>query len=94
MDRGGYYSNPDRKYLTYGNPLQFGSEAATVEEEKRALRVALSVAHALNRTLILPDFHCFGCRYEVCRNPSESRRHYRCGVPVPGWGRSSGPEVG
>jgi len=57
---GGYYSNPQRLYLTYENTLDFG-EADTLQHETNALKSALYIGHLLNRTVILPSFNCYGC---------------------------------
>ena len=55
-DEDGYYSDPSRKYLVYGNPKNFDGD--NPEIEKRALRSAVAIALITNRTLILPRFHC------------------------------------
>lgn len=52
-----YYSCPERKYLTYNNPLNFVNFKVTRDEEHAAFVAALSIASILNRTLILPQFH-------------------------------------
>jgi len=57
---GGYYSNPQRRYLSYENNDDFGS-GETLERETNALKSALYIGHLLNRTVILPSFHCYGC---------------------------------
>lgn len=74
VDAGGYYTDPDRKYLAYGNPLDFGRDA-TLGEERDALRAALFLGALLNRTVILPAFHCHGCGYGACKN-----RERRCAL--------------
>lgn len=53
-----YYSSPIRKYLLYDNPHDFGNSTVNRDEELRSLRSALALALILNRTLILPRFHC------------------------------------
>jgi len=59
---GGYYSNPQRLYLTYENTLDFGP-VDTLQYETDALQSALYIGHLLNRTVILPWFRCHGCYY-------------------------------
>ena len=53
VDRGMYYSDPRRKYVTYQHP-----EMTRKDDEIAALRGALSVAVLMKRTLILPKFRC------------------------------------
>ena len=60
-----YYSNASQKYLQFGNPLDFGP--ATRKDERNSLKTALTIAKLLNRTLILPKFHCQGCKYGSCK---------------------------
>ena len=60
VDTDGYFSCPNRTYLTYENPDDFGAKS-TFAEESAALRSAFTIAHILNRTLILPRFHCYKC---------------------------------
>ena len=59
-DHHGYYSSPSRKYLTYSNPKRFGNRTKSCE--RTALKTALTISKLLNRTLILPKFHCDGCK--------------------------------
>ena len=49
-----YYSDPSRKYLTFEYPKDFTDKDA----QKEALLSAFELAHALDRTLILPAFNC------------------------------------
>ena len=64
VDKNQYYSHPERKYITYSNPAKF-AEHSHVEFD--ALRSAFWIAHVLNRTLILPQFHKpITCKYDVC----------------------------
>jgi len=67
---GGYYSNPERRYLSYENIQDFGP-VETLERETNALKSVLYIGHLLNRTVILPSFHCYGCVFGI-------RAHYRC----------------
>ncbi len=67
VDIDQYYSDPDGKYIVYGNPVDFGGKKTVIEEE-RALKTALSLGYLLNRTIILPTFHCHGCKYGACKN--------------------------
>lgn len=59
-----YYSDKNRRYITYSNPIDFGSNE-TDKMEFEALKFALYLARLLNRTLILPDFHCYNSNLEV-----------------------------
>ena len=61
VDTDGYFSCPNRTYMTYDNPDDFGANS-TYTEEYAALRNAFTIAHILNRTLILPRFHCYQCK--------------------------------
>ena len=67
VDTDGYYSDSNRKYLSFDNPLDFGPEL-TLQYETNALKTALLIGHLLNRTVILPTFHCYGCKYAACNN--------------------------
>ena len=60
VDKDNYYSCPDRKYITYDNPENFDVRSMLAKEDG-ALRNAFAIAHILNRTLILPLFHCQDC---------------------------------
>ena len=76
VDLGNYYSDPDRKYLTYENPLNLKSVTAETE----ALKSALLIGHALNRTVILPTFTCDKCKYGACKVASKKctfNTHYK-----------------
>ena len=53
LDRNGYYSDENAKYMTYQNPLPSLQHA-----EYDALENAFKIAKILRRTLILPKFHC------------------------------------
>ncbi|ELT91377.1 hypothetical protein CAPTEDRAFT_201955 [Capitella teleta] len=57
VDDGGYYSNPDRKYLTYYNPAVLKSPDDYFEWESVALRNAVFLSELTGRTLIFPRFH-------------------------------------
>jgi len=60
LDDDEYYSCKTRRYLTYDNPpLQSGS-LPSVSAQLGALRSALAIGRTLNRTVILPAFHCHG----------------------------------
>lgn len=59
-DDKGYYSNPATKYLAYKNPVDFGKESRS--KERAALVTAMTLGKILNRTVILPKFHCYGKR--------------------------------
>ena len=69
---GGYYSDPKHLYLTYENTQDFGP-GETLRRETNALKTALYIGYLLNRTVILPAFHCYGCKFEtlifkICSN--------------------------
>ena len=53
VDTQGYYSSPHRQYITYDNPVSLRDT-----DQVSALRSALGIALLLNRTLIVPRFHC------------------------------------
>ena len=53
LDRNGYYSDKNAKYMTYQNPLPSLQHC-----EYNALENAFKIAKVLKRTLILPKFHC------------------------------------
>lgn len=64
LDTDKYYTSGKRRYLTYENPYFFDDQ--TWKMEQRALLTGLQIAEALNRTLILPKFHCCDCQKENC----------------------------
>ena len=41
VDKNGYYSNPERKYLTYSNNLDIGN--MTISLERSALKIAIII---------------------------------------------------
>ena len=47
--------------MTYENPVYFGANS-TFAREDAALKSAFAIAHILKRVLILPRFHCQGCK--------------------------------
>ena len=84
VDLDGYYSDRTRKYITYGNPIDFYThddykDIDTESMELSSLKNALIIGRILNRTVIMPKFHCyrrsnkrvkmchFGCRFSVRR---------------------------
>ena len=70
VDEDGYYTDANAKYITYSNPIDFGKK--TPEIEIATLRTAMQIGYLLNRSVILPKFHCYGCQYMACDN---SARH-------------------
>ena len=75
----GYYSNPDRKYLIYDNPQDFGF-TNTQKQETDALISALLIGNLLRRVVILPTFTCHNCKYGACKVPSRKcafNTHYK-----------------
>ena len=53
-DNGGYYSDPNRKYITYSNPVNFSADDKTSAQENKSFENALAIARITNRTIILP----------------------------------------
>eukprot|EP00923_Selenidium_pygospionis_P002837 GHVN01004353.1.p1 GENE.GHVN01004353.1~~GHVN01004353.1.p1 ORF type:complete len:531 (+),score=28.76 GHVN01004353.1:37-1593(+) len=49
-----YYTSLDRKYIVYDNPVVDANPAPQLE----ALKNAMAIGQILNRTVILPRFHC------------------------------------
>ncbi len=66
VDRDGYYSRKTTKYLYFENPMDFYYSSKKYEED--TLKAAMAIGHILNRTVILPTFHCYGCKYGACKN--------------------------
>ena len=61
-DRNGYYSDSTNKYISFGLPGDYGVKE-TRSTETKALQYALILGAILNRIVILPKFHCYGCKY-------------------------------
>lgn len=64
-DGSGYYSSNAAKYISYENPMLSASADKKADKptyvwkrEKKALQNALMVGALLNRSVILPKFHC------------------------------------
>ena len=57
-DGGGYYSDAQRKYLMYDNPIMSPVSKTQRKLEIRALVNAFAIGEILNRTVILPSFTC------------------------------------
>lgn len=62
-DENGYYSSNTAKYISYRNPAcnasyNKESEEALWSKEMNALQNALMIGALLNRSVILPKFHC------------------------------------
>ena len=68
LDTHGYYSDPNRKYLLYDNPTDWGDKSRDIEVA--TLKRALQMGHVLNRTVILPGFTCRGCNADACKTPT------------------------
>ena len=65
IDDNDYYSDPNRKYLSYENTIDLNGDEIEAAE-KEALMSGLIISHLLNRTLILPSFACNGSvSYEI-----------------------------
>ena len=64
VDENGYYSDPTRKYIKYNNPFDFSiyqqhKNDITQQMELMSLKTAMIIGRILNRTVILPKFHCY-----------------------------------
>ena len=64
VDLNGYYSDRTRKYISYGNPIDFYADGDyrnndTEVMELTSLKNALIIGRILNRTVIMPKFHCY-----------------------------------
>ncbi len=58
-DGNKYYSDTTRKYIVYSNPLSISDDEQTLLDlEYSSLVSALAIGRILNRTVILPRFHC------------------------------------
>ena len=57
VDTDGYYSSPERKYISYDNPRGTQTNGPNQQQEGQALRTAFTIAYILNRTVIMPKFH-------------------------------------
>lgn len=68
VDKEGYYSNKNAKYLVYDN-LLFHGEKETMQLELNALANAFLIGHFLNRTVILPKFFCYLLRKNISHTP-------------------------
>jgi hypothetical protein len=69
-DRNGYYSNDNNKYISFDLPGDYGSED-TGPAEIKALKYAMIIGAILDRIVILPQFHCYGCKYNhICKSAS------------------------
>ena len=56
-NKDGYYSSTHSKYLTYRNPVWFGSQKATTMQEMRAAANAVLLGIILDRLVLMPRFH-------------------------------------
>jgi len=66
-NRNEYYSNEHNKYLSFGLPGDYGASESP-RTELKALQYALILAAILDRIVILPRFHCYGCKYHgICK---------------------------
>lgn len=57
-DDNEYYSSTTRKYLSYGNPYHNPNSSYIFQQEILSLKNAFIIGNILNRTVILPKFHC------------------------------------
>jgi hypothetical protein len=61
VDEDGYYSNQDRRYIQFDNPVDFSKHSMNTRAmELKSLKFALTLGYILNRIVILPRFHCAG----------------------------------
>jgi hypothetical protein len=77
VDEDGYYSNKDRKYIQFDNPIDFRKEWKNDIRamELKSLRFSLILGHILNRTVILPSFRCAGGTTYIPHSP-EQKCHF------------------
>jgi hypothetical protein len=67
VDRDEYYSSVTENYLTFDLPYALSENNKTRALERATLATALAIGQALNRTVILPKFHCFkGTAVKLC----------------------------
>ena len=59
-DEKRYFTNESQKYLMYDNSKDFGYQL-TPDKERSSLITAMTLGKILNRIVILPTFHCYGC---------------------------------
>jgi hypothetical protein len=71
-NRNGYYSDETNKYISFGLPGDYGAKTTTTVEAK-ALQFALILGAILNRLVILPQFHCYGCQYHPACKKTNSK---------------------
>ncbi len=76
-----YYSSVNRKYLIYNNPLQLSNEESVLNKlENDSLVSALAIGRILNRTVILPKFHCSQrakqCPFNSLYRVSDMDKHF------------------
>ncbi|KAK2154319.1 hypothetical protein LSH36_271g06021 [Paralvinella palmiformis] len=69
-DKNQYYSDRQQRYLSFDLPRDYGS-VNTIKFEEKALRNAFILGAILGRTVILPKFHCYGCKFSrACKKPN------------------------
>ena len=66
VDNTRYYSNTSQRYIMYGNPTDFGYHESQWKE-RSSLITAMILGKILNRIVILPKFHCYGCDNKACK---------------------------
>ena len=74
IDKERYYSSKSRKYIMYSNPIDFGQTTEyrnTELIEASSLITAMTLGKILNRTLIFPKFHCYGCKNKACQRATD-----------------------
>ena len=76
VDAAGYYSNPQGRYLIYGNT----NAKLSNEQEIEALKNALAIGIITKRVVILPKFHCHGCVNPECKNKHHCSLNYLIGM--------------
>ena len=69
-DEKRYFTNESQRYLKYENPKDFGYQM-TPDKERSSLITAMIIGRILNRIVIFPKFHCYGCSdMHVCERIS------------------------
>jgi len=58
VNTNNYYSDKYQKHLVFDNPIVLETDMDTKKQEKESLLSGLYLSYLLNRTLLLPRFHC------------------------------------
>jgi hypothetical protein len=76
-NRNDYYSNLMNKYISFELPKDYGANH-TKSAEINALQNALIIGAVLGRIVILPEFHCYRCKY----HPACTQTNSKCTLGV------------